>query len=118
MPNGLIAPIPVMTTLLATCQRSDLLDAVDQSVDRVVDRDHRGRRAAVLGLLAEDLDVELVLEDLRDLHEVERSDVEVLELRVERDHVRLLDELLQGLDDLGFHLVAIEYSHLLLLSSQ
>src|SRR3954462_4738372 len=91
-PKGVMAPTPVMTT-------SFISGALNDEVDRVADR------LQVLDIGRVELHAVLVLDDLRQLGEVERVDVELLEGRLTLDRGRLraerLERLIDGRLDLG-----------------
>ena len=60
--------------------------------------DHLADGGQVLDVLALELDAKLVLDDLGDLHEVKRIDIELLEARLPRD-LPLGADLLQAVED-------------------
>ena len=85
-PSGETAPSPVTAT-------SRFIRAAHHQVDGVADG------LDLADVVALELDAELVLDDLRELGEVERVDVEVLERRVARDVGRVGAELREGVED-------------------
>src|SRR3954454_7596917 len=86
-PSGVTAPTPVTTT-----SRMPLRPR-DDEVDRVADRLDLG------DVVALELDAVLVLDDLRELGEVERVDVELLERGLARDRGLVHAELGQRVED-------------------
>ena len=85
-PNGVTAPSPVITTGLPIGARHHQVDQVADGPD-------------VLDVVALQVDLELVLDDLRHLDEIERVDVEGLQGRLTRDLVALGADLGQAVRD-------------------
>ena len=80
MPSGVTAPRPVITTLrlgpaVRVAHAARLIRPADDQVDRVADG------LQLLHVLALEHDAVIVLDDLRELDQVERVDVELLERR-------------------------------------